>query len=230
MKRIVILAMLVFVLLLVGCKESVQQPEEQTVVEPVEKAPLTVTSAPEPEEQATEQPEEPAAPEVPPAPTCGDGVCSGAENCDRCIKDCACKSPAECYQSRCKVPECGGDGDCKDNSTCTIDKCYFAQNPNAYCGHELIERCKNSDKCCPDGCNANTDSDCEAVCDNHICEPGETSDSCEKDCAEADCGNGDCEQGETEENCREDCYTGSVCGDDVCESGETIENCYIDCM
>lgn len=207
----IILALLVS-LLLVGCKEEVQQPGEQTVNEPVEKAPLTVTSAPAPEEPATEQtPEEPAAepaPELPPAPTCGDGVCNSNENCDRCFKDCACKSPAECYQGRCKVPECGGDGDCKDNSTCTIDKCYFAQNPNAYCGHELIETCKNNDKCCPPRCDANTDTDCPSVCGNGVCEPEETSSNCEKDCEqEPVCGNGSCEEGEDAQNCYVDCMS-----------------------
>jgi hypothetical protein len=196
-------------LLLAGCKEdALQLAEEQAVNEPVEKAPLTVASAPGPGEQATEQtPEEQEpAPEAPPAPRCGDGLCNGAENCDRCIKDCACVSPAECYQGRCKVPECGSDGDCRDNDSCTVDACYFAQHPNAYCAHELIEKCKNSDKCCPQGCDANTDSDCEPVCGNHVCEVGETEDSCEHDCPQQpDCGNQKCEQGEDAKSCPRDC-------------------------
>jgi hypothetical protein len=36
--------------------------------------------------------------------------------------------------------------------------------------------CVNNDGCCPTGCNANTDNDCKAVCNNGVIEPGETCD------------------------------------------------------
>ena len=36
--------------------------------------------------------------------------------------------------------------------------------------------CVNNDGCCPAGCNANTDNDCKAVCNNGVIEPGETCD------------------------------------------------------
>jgi len=205
-RKLVVILLVLSLLLLVGCKEESAQVSEEipspVVVEPVEPEQLTVDTAPV---EATPEEQEPA-PEVPPAPKCGDGVCNGAENCDRCIKDCACKSPAECYQARCKVPECGGDGDCKDNSTCTIDVCEFAQHPNAYCSHEEITDCKNNDECCPKRCDANTDTDCPSVCGNGECEPGETSSNCEDDCEqEPECGNGSCEDGEDAQNCYDDC-------------------------
>jgi hypothetical protein len=143
------------------------------------------------------------------APKCGDGICNGVENCDRCYDDCACKSPAECYQGKCKVPECGGVGDCNDKDPCTVDTCEFEQHPNAYCSHEEIKKLKNNDGCCPKGMNSELDTDCEAVCGNDICEAGETTGSCDEDCPEVDepavCGNGICESGEDKSSCDRDC-------------------------
>lgn len=162
-------------------------------------------------------------------PKCGNGICEKGENCDSCYKDCACKSPAECYQAKCVVPECGGDGDCNDKDACTKDTCYFAQHPNAYCAHELPEKCGGkSDDCCPEGCNAGTDVDCEPVCGNKVCEPGEATESCEKDCF-TECGNDDCEEGENKDNCSEDCGSEASCGNEICEDGEDKLNCDVDC-
>ena len=115
--------------------------------------------------------------------SCGDGICNGTENCDRCLKDCGCKSGAMCYQGRCKVPECTNTSECNDADTCTVDSCEYSGHPNAFCLHDAITECKNNDGCCPQRCNAETDSDCKAVCGNHVCEVGESSHSCEKDCA-----------------------------------------------
>ncbi|MBU2561925.1 MAG: hypothetical protein KKD17_06525 [Nanoarchaeota archaeon] len=198
--------LVISLLLLLGCKEDLQQQQEgEKVIEPL--------PAPEPlEVHAAEQPEKEAEPEEekPAEPFCGDGVCTPGmgENCERCVKDCACKSPAECYRAECKVPDCGSAGDCKDNDSCTVDECFFAQHPNAYCGHEQITNCKNNDKCCPPRCDANTDTDCEPVCGNHVCEPGETSSNCEKDCEQEPspvCGDGNCDPGEDMSSCPDDC-------------------------
>lgn len=167
---------------------------------------------------------------APKGPYCGDGVCSGAENCDRCDKDCGCKSPAECYNAVCKVPECGSKGDCNDRDPCTVDECFYAQHPNAFCGHELIKKCKNNDGCCARGCTAETDTDCKPICGNNICEYGEASDSCEKDCYGGDkCGNGVCDDGETSSNCNKDCQEKIRCGDGYCDGAEDRDNCPEDC-
>lgn len=188
-------------LLLAGCTEQ-QLPPPQETPEPV-----VVDTSVEPEDVQTDA-SGIAAPEVPATPKCGDGVCNGAENCDMCIKDCGCVSPAECYQATCKVPECGSKGDCKDNDTCTIDECQFAQHPNAYCSHEVIDDFKNGDDCCPNKADANTDSDCEPVCGNNECEMGENSGNCEDDCPdepEPVCGDQSCEGDEDRLNCPQDC-------------------------
>ncbi|MBN1543833.1 hypothetical protein JW898_00045 [Candidatus Woesearchaeota archaeon] len=208
------LAVLVVIslLLLVGCKEDVLQGQQvDEVIEPLPAPePMEVHAA----ELPGQRPEIAAEPEEekPSEPFCGDGVCSPekGENCDRCAKDCACESPAECYRAECKVPECGSNGDCRDDDACTVDTCFFAQHPNAYCGHELIKSCKNNDGCCPEGCDANTDTDCEPVCGNHACEPGENSSNCDDDCPARQA-------------------AGSVCGDGKCEAGEDMTSCPRDC-
>jgi len=174
-----VMILVVFVCIMVfsfGCATQVapEQSAHPQVVNELPASPVEVAKLP-----AVVVNETPAKPI---APKCGDGVCNGAENCDRCYDDCACKSPAECYQGRCKIPECGGDGDCKDKDPCTKDTCEFAQHPNAYCLHDVIKVFKNNDGCCPLRGDANTDTDCESICGNHVCELGEGSDSCEKDC------------------------------------------------
>jgi hypothetical protein len=214
--------LLLSLVLLAGCKEQVVPADSEAEVAAAEVDAEASSELPGSEQPLADADEGvPAASddgqesspeqvtETPPAPKCGDGVCNGAENCDRCIKDCGCVSPAECYQGGCKVPECGSKGDCKDNDSCTVDECQFAQHPNAYCSHEVIKDFRNNDGCCPVKADANTDSDCEPVCDNDVCEMGENSDNCEEDCpdqqSQAVCGNGDCESGEDASSCPRDC-------------------------
>jgi hypothetical protein len=147
-------------------------------------------------------------PPPPPAaePFCGDGTCDPDENCDSCYNDCACKSPAECHEGECVVPECGSDGECADDDPCTVDKCYFAQHVNAYCGQEPLKSCRDNDGCCPKNCNANIDEDCEPDCGNEVCETGETVDDCARDCeVQPDCGDGRCDSGEDFNSCPADC-------------------------
>ncbi|HII71842.1 TPA: hypothetical protein HA265_03750 [Candidatus Woesearchaeota archaeon] len=112
---------------------------------------------------------------------CGDKICNGKENCVTC-KDCACKDGAICYNKQCKKPACMKDEDCADGDPCTVDKCYFAGNPNAYCSDEVITKRDNDDGCCPKGARAELDMDCESVCGDGWCEFPEDESSCLKDC------------------------------------------------
>jgi len=180
-------------LLLAGCA-SQTVPEEALPVAPVEQPVVVDAVGPVPAENTTKVVK----------PFCGDGVCAGSENCDRCAKDCACKSPAECYQGACKVPECGSDNDCKDKDGCTIDTCEFSQHPNAFCSHKVIKEFRNNDGCCPRGADSDTDTDCVPVCGNNVCEMGENNEKCTRDCP-ASCGDGECEEGESPEKCPADC-------------------------
>ncbi|MBW2972229.1 hypothetical protein KY359_04305 [Candidatus Woesearchaeota archaeon] len=211
-----IVSFMALCLVISGCKPEasapappleIPEPVDEEFVEPEDLQVDVADVAPEPE------PEQEPEPEPEPEPSCGDGKCQPGigENCDRCYADCACKSPAECHNGECKVPECGSDGECQDDDACTIDTCFFAQHPNAYCGHELIKKCKNNDGCCPPRCDANLDSDCEPVCDNGVCEPGENSSNCDEDCPE------------------QQATTGPVCGDANCDSGEDFRSCPEDC-
>ncbi|MBW2964336.1 hypothetical protein KY363_02655 [Candidatus Woesearchaeota archaeon] len=227
---VIFLSIILSMMLISGCNRQVypESPAGEAIsdvtadvvaVQPAQETPVEETPA-----------ENESAEAAPTGPYCGDGVCSGAENCDRCYKDCGCKSPAECYQGRCKVPECGSKGECDDKDPCTVDECFYAQHPNAYCGHELIKKCKNNDGCCAKGCTAETDSDCEPVCGNNICEVGEASESCEKDCYGGTlCGNGVCDDGESSSNCHQDCEEKHRCGDGYCDDDEDREKCPEDC-
>ncbi|MBW2997671.1 hypothetical protein KY349_05000 [Candidatus Woesearchaeota archaeon] len=205
MKRnILIILFVVSLLLLAGCEEEDKQPKVKEMVErPVQKE--QPEPEPEPEIHAVEEPEPEPEPEFVPEPFCGDNNCDSDENCDSCFNDCACISPAECHRGECVVPECGSNTDCKDDDACTYDRCYFAQHVNAYCGHEPVKTCRDDDNCCPKGCNANEDDDCESDCGNDICEEGEDIDDCPEDCTQPECGNGDCESGEDATSCPADC-------------------------
>lgn len=86
--------------------------------------------------------------------SCGNGVIEGSELCDG----------ASCPTS------CADDG-----NTCTTEVLLgSAATCNAECISEPIGSCQSGDGCCAPGCNANNDSDCEAICGNDVKEPGET--------------------------------------------------------
>ena len=55
---------------------------------------------------------------------------------------------------------CYSDSDCDDGDPCTIDTCVNPGTPSAYCLHEPIVSCGDSDGCCPPGCDYTTDNDC----------------------------------------------------------------------
>jgi len=178
---------MVSLLLLAGCNGGSRQVKVKSVDGPAEDIPEespAEVEQPEMEVHAVEEdkPEPEPAPVFKRDPFCGDNNCDSDENCDSCYEDCACTSPAECSKGRCVVPECGSNGDCKDDDPCTRDTCFFAGHVNAYCGTKPELRCRDDDGCCPKDCNANDDDDCESDCGNGVCESGEDADDCPEDC------------------------------------------------
>ena len=211
--------MLIISMMIIGCEEQEKgigfiDPSIAAMENEPEPEPEPIVKD-EPEMRAEDFQKEPEAmmnpkPEPEPEvvdPFCGDGTCNSNENCRTCAKDCGCKNPRVCKDGECIEPACDTDSDCADAEACTIDKCYFPAHPNAYCGHEDMDRCRNNDDCCPGGdCHADNDNDCEPDCGNDVCETGEDEDDCPKDCLdEADCGNQVCEDGEDSYNCPGDC-------------------------
>src|SRR5437868_4469806 len=86
---------------------------------------------------------------------CGDGVVGAGEICDG----------ASCPTS------------CDDSNACTIDTLSgSADTCNAVCSHVPISQCKDSDGCCPAGCNSATDNDCMTKCGNGVVDPQEKCD------------------------------------------------------
>jgi len=88
--------------------------------------------------------------------TCGNGVLETGETCD---------PPGTCPT------------DCDDSNDCTDDVLSGAPATcDAVCSNTPISACTDGDNCCPNGCNATTDTDCSASCGNGIVETGETCD------------------------------------------------------
>jgi hypothetical protein len=224
MKKAVICLVIILMLAISGCMTGnaiVAKKVNAPTATPVE-AKAIVESAQQVQKQTTAP-----AIEKPIATTktnsCGDGKCVAPETCDSCFQDCACKSPAECYNDACKVPECGGNGDCKDDNACTKDVCEYAQHPNAFCTNNKITICDSNDGCCPEDCMSDNDNDC-TVCGDDECESSEDSESCPEDCT--DCGDDKCTGDEDEDSCPEDC---SECGDGTCSDSEDSDDCSEDC-
>ena len=64
-----------------------------------------------------------------------------------------------------------------------------AANCDVTCTNDPVTACADGDTCCPAGCDATTDSDCQPVCGNDVLEPGETCDpqaTCPTTCDDAD--------------------------------------------
>ena len=96
------------------------------------------------------------------SPSCGDGVVDAEERCDTAI---AAGQKGAC-PSR-----------CDDQDSCTADQ-LVGSKCSAQCAFAPITRCSSvSDGCCPESCDANTDSDCTPVCGNGVVEHQERCDS-----------------------------------------------------
>ncbi len=94
--------------------------------------------------------------------SCGDGVVSAGETCDKAI-------PAG-QSGACPTS-------CSDGMSCTKDSLSNAGTCTAVCKFDPITSPSPiSDGCCPSSGNANNDADCEAECGNGIPEPGEECD------------------------------------------------------
>jgi hypothetical protein len=138
--------------------------------------------------------------------TCGDGVVTGGETCD-----------GNCPTS------------CDDGISCTSDKMIGSSAQcTAACTHTSITAVAGGDGCCPRGSNANSDSDCAAVCGNGVKEPGE---SCDGDCP-VSCDDGDsCTQdvlvgGHT---CNASCtHSGPHATPEICDGVDNNCNGHID--
>jgi hypothetical protein len=117
-------------------------------------------------------------------------VCKSGDGC--CPPDCTGSNDSDCsascgdgiVQPETETCEPGSnhpckksDADCADDNACTSDKLVgSAQNCNASCVNSPIATAQSGDGCCPDGANANTDSDCAPKCGNSVREPGEACD------------------------------------------------------
>jgi sulfatase modifying factor 1 len=125
--------------------------------------------------------------------TCGDQVVSSGETCDKGINA---GQEGACPTS------------CNDGVACTTDTLQKAGTCQAECVSTLITECKDSDSCCPDGCDNNNDKDCSVTCGNGIKEDGETCDP--------------------KSSCPTNCNDGNACTIDIMMG--SIDNCNIACI
>jgi hypothetical protein len=140
-------------------------------------------------------------------PTCGDGICNGAETSDTCAADC----PTSCGNGTCDTGE--------SFATCPAD-----------CALSVV--C-NSDGVCDVGETPDTCADCAACNNNGVCNTGENAFTCPTDCALViTCDNdGVCDTGENIATCPSDCTPASSCNNNgVCDAGESFASCPGDCV
>ena len=119
---------------------------------------------------------------------CGNDILEGDEECDDGNResDDACNSDCRlsCGDGEVNIIEIcdtgiaeGEDGacpsTCDDENACTTDTLSGAEC-TAECTYGDIAMCTNGDGCCPAGCTAVDDDDCEADCGNGVVEAGET--------------------------------------------------------
>ncbi|HEX2731446.1 MAG TPA: hypothetical protein VHM70_07575, partial [Polyangiaceae bacterium] len=128
-------------------------------------------------------------------PVCGNGVVESGETCD-------------------PLDSCPTS--CNDGNACTTDSLSGAtETCDVACAFTVTTQCVDDDLCCPEGCDANTDSDCSASCGNGTLEPGETCDPAENCPAACDDGN----------SCTADTVTGSAANCNTACSHAAIVNC-----
>ncbi len=146
---------------------------------------------------------------------CGNGILDAGESCDTAI---ASGNRGACPTS------------CDDGDPCTVDTLLAPGTCDATCVYEPPPcDLNNGDGCCPPGCNANTDQDCESVCGNAVLEPGELCDTgipsgdagaCPTSCNDGDACTQDTLQGQ---DCQTECLfepiTSCTPGDGCCPAG-----------
>ncbi len=142
------------------------------------------------------------------AAVCGNGTLEPGERCDP-LDTC----PTDCPQDGCQLYALDQPGTC-------FAMCQPAGTQTA---------CQNGDGCCPEGCNANNDDDCQPACDNGAIESGETCDplaSCPASCPQLGCQLRTLENGGT---CAAQCanagmQTACAGGDGCCPTGCNANN------
>jgi hypothetical protein len=93
---------------------------------------------------------------------CGNGIVEDRENCDRAITP---GTPGACLRS------------CDDGIACTLDFASgSAEACSRTCTHQPITGCIDDDGCCPQGCSAVNDHDCDPRCGDGKVGAGETCD------------------------------------------------------
>jgi len=136
---------------------------------------------------------------------CGDGNCTGSENCNDCFEDCG-----PCVTCP--------NGACDNGESCAS----CPQDCGVCCPNGA---CDNGETC------ATCTQDCGVCCPNGACDYGENCTTCPQDCGDCppECGNGQCDGAENCNNCLVDC--GQCCGNGNCDVqwGETAGNCPQDC-
>jgi hypothetical protein len=102
---------------------------------------------------------------------CGDGAVEGTEACDRAITP---GLPGACPKS------------CDDGDACTLDVTDGSpESCTRSCRHVAVTACIGGDGCCPAGCSADNDTDCNPTCGDGLIGAGETCDppsSCPTTC------------------------------------------------
>jgi hypothetical protein len=146
----------------------------------------------------------------PPTPVCGDGSCTGTEDCLSCPTDCVAACPQNCPNNFCDPGEscvtCSADcGPCCGNGTCGAgENCVSCPAdcgpccPNGSCG--AGENCT----LCPADCGA-----CPVGCPNGTCDAGE-------DCTCSDCACAAPQVCFNKACCTPDCSGAATCEDDGC--------------
>ncbi len=115
---------------------------------------------------------------------CGEDGCGGV--CGSCAAGIACNPvlgtcAVLCDNGRLDVGEtCDPPGSCpltcpdSDGIACTRETLIgTAESCSAACVSSPVTTCTPDDGCCPTGCNAADDNDCNPVCGNGVFEPGE---------------------------------------------------------
>ncbi len=133
---------------------------------------------------------------------CNNGLCTHIPISDCCTTNSQCGSGAFCPQDRCNLSDnkcysnypsctnndgccplgcnlgndndcttCTGNSQCNDNNVCTTDTCV-----SGTCTFTPITQCINNDGCCPTGCNAVNDNNCNPKCGNGVREGSEQCD------------------------------------------------------